>query len=100
MRLMAFVFIILLASSFNTNDLKLEEVRKNYQTAVTDENVCQSMIEELSPNLTTNVLLAYYGAFQTIWANHAINPIEKLETFNKGRKNIDKAAENSPNNLR
>ena len=43
--------------------------------------------------------LAYLGAFQTIWANHVFNPFSKLKTFNKGKRNIDKAIKLSPNNV-
>lgn len=89
----------MLASSFKADELSLEDIRKNYEISVSDKNVCQSMIEQLSHQLNDNVHLAYYGAFQTIWANHTGNPFEKLKTFKKGKKNIDKAAELSPNNV-
>lgn len=89
----------MLASSFNADELSLEDIRKNYEISVSDKKVCQSMIEQLSHRLNNNVHLAYYGAFQTIWANHTGNPFEKLKTFNKGKKNIDKAALLSPNSV-
>lgn len=90
---------IILAGSFKTDELSLEYIRKNYEISVSDKKVCQSMIEQLSHHLNGNVHLAYLGAFQTIWANHTGNPFEKLKTFNKGKKNIDKAATLSPNNV-
>lgn len=45
------------------------------------------------------VYLAYLGAYQTIWANHVINPISKLSTFNKGKKNIENAFLLDQNNI-
>lgn len=57
------------------------------------------MIDELGKKHDNLIQLAYYGGFQTIWANHVFNPIEKLSTFNKGRKNIDQAAKLAPENI-
>lgn len=54
------------------------------------------MIAELSQHIESNVHLAYLGAFQAIMANHVFSPLEKLSTFNQGRKNIDKAVQQSP----
>jgi hypothetical protein len=93
------IFALLLESIFNSNALSLEVVRTNYQLAVKDKNICSSMIQQLENNPESNVHLAYLGAFQTIWANHTSNPISKLSTFNKGKKNIDKAVNLSPNDV-
>ncbi|MNL63352.1 hypothetical protein D3C87_1874840 [compost metagenome] len=43
--------------------------------------------------------MAYLGAFQTIWAKHVINPISKLSTFKKGKKNIEDAVKSKPDNV-
>lgn len=79
--------------------LDLEYLRKNYGTALLDEELCKSLIEELSADEKSSVHLAYLGAFQTIWANHAINPFSKLKTFNQGKKNIEKAVKSDPANI-
>ena len=42
--------------------------------------------------------MAYLGALQTIWANHTLNPLSKLSTFKKGKKNIEAAIKKEPNN--
>lgn len=96
---MALLFTLFVVSSFKPNELNLEDIRMNYQSAVTNKAVCHSMIEQLKTNLESNVYLAYYGAFQTIWANHTANPFEKLKTFNEGKKNIDHAAKLSSENV-
>lgn len=99
MKVLALILTILLTSSFSKNDLELEEIRQNYQLAVTDKDICQSMINRLSNHTPSNIYLAYYGAFQTIWANHTFNPFNKLKTFNEGRRNINKAAKLEPKNV-
>ncbi|WP_304342808.1 hypothetical protein [Chryseobacterium koreense] len=44
------------------------------------------------------VYLGYLGAYQTIWANHVFSPLEKLNTFKKGKKNIEQAIKEQPKN--
>lgn len=79
--------------------LTLDQVRNNYTKAVNDKQVCELMIKELENSSNNDVSLAYLGAFQTIWANHVINPLSKYNTFVKGKKNIEKAVKSSPNNI-
>ena len=93
------IFALLWGNVFNSNALSLEVVRNNYQIAVQDKDICLSMIQQLENNHESNVYLAYLGAFQTIWANHTFNPIEKMNTFNKGKINIEKAVKLSPNDV-
>ena len=98
MKILSLIFTILLTSVFS-NALTLEDVRLNYQSAVKEKNICRSMILYLEKNPGSNVYLAYLGAFQTIWANHTFNPIDKINTFNKGKINIEKAVKLSPNDV-
>lgn len=77
----------------------LEYVRSNYQNAVTDEKLCKNLIEALSEKADNPIYLGYLGAFQAIWANHTMNPMAKMETFRKGKKNIEKAIAAEPNNV-
>lgn len=93
------VFILIISSSFTGNTLSLEDVRKNYQVAVSDKETCWSMISQLRNSTASNVHLAYLGAFQAVWANHISNPISKLNTFNEGKKNIENAVKRSPDNV-
>ena len=99
MKTVSLIFALLLGVTFTSNALSLEVLRTNYQLAVKDKNICSAMIQQLENNPESDVHLAYLGAFQTIWANHTFNPINKLSTFNKGKKNIDKAAKLSPNDI-
>jgi hypothetical protein len=93
---------MVLAISFHavdTSALHLEVIRQHYLVAVMDKSICYSMVLELEKDVESNVHLAYLGAFQAIWAQHTFNPFEKLSSFHKGIKNIEKAATQSPNNI-
>lgn len=58
------------------------------------------MIEELELSKEKSVIaLAYLGAYQTVWANHIFNPLTKLATFKKGKKNIELAISKEPENI-
>ena len=45
-------------------------------------------LEELPPNPITS---GYLGAYEALWAQHALNPITKLSSFRRGTQRIDKA---------
>ncbi len=92
-------FSIVCLKAFLVSDLNIETIRKNYEIAITDKNICKLMITELDRDHDNTVKLAYLGAFQTIWATHVFNPIKKLDTFNKGKKNIEKSIRLDPNNF-
>ena len=96
MNIIASLITLVFSSLILSSPVIMENVRKNFQNAVNDKESCKNMITELGKLNDNNVQLAYYGAFQAIWANHVFNPIEKLSTFNKGKKNIDNAAKLSP----
>lgn len=74
-----------------SNEVSLEVVRKSYDRAATDKGICQDMIRQLEKHHESSVHLAYLGGFQAMWAKHTGNPIDKINTFNKGKSNIDKA---------
>ena len=57
------------------------------------------MIEELKNHQSESIYKAYLGAYETIWANHAWNPMSKLNTFNQGKSKIEKAVLSSPENI-
>jgi len=99
MKIVSFLFFMLLIQVQTANAVSLDDVRHNYPLAVKDKNICRSMILALENQMESNVHLAYLGAYQTIWANHTFNPMDKLSTFNKGKKNIDTAALLSPKDV-
>lgn len=96
--LMLFLTVLLMNVSFKNSDLN--EVRTSYNKAVLDKKLCKKMIEELELSKEKSVIaLAYLGAYQTIWANHVFNPLNKLTTFKKGKKNIELAISKEPENV-
>jgi hypothetical protein len=90
------ILVFLLFMGTNTPAPDIEFVRSNYARAVKDKQLCRSLINQLTNDGQNSVHLAYLGAFQTIWANHTINPITKLSSFNKGKNNIEKAVKSNP----
>lgn len=97
-----FSICVLLAGFYNCHSadvLDIEYVRRQYGKAVSDKELCKTMITELSRNTESPVCLAYLGAYQMIWANHTFSPVDKLNTFNTGKKNIEKAVKQSANNV-
>jgi len=96
--LMLLLSVLLMNFSFNSSDLN--EVRSSYSKAVLDKKLCEKMIEELELSKEKSVIaLAYLGAYQTVWANHIFNPLTKLATFKKGKKNIELAISKEPENI-
>jgi len=82
----------------NAFSINLDYVRANYDKAFADKKLCSQMIEALKKENSTPLFLAYLGGLQTIWANHVFSPASKFNTFNDGKKNIEKAVSADPNN--
>ncbi len=84
--------------SFQATDLDL--VRANYKKMVSDKELCERVIAELTMTKNNSAVhLGYLGGLQTIWANHVFSPISKLNTFKEGKKNIEQAIKKEPNNV-
>ncbi|HRQ85167.1 MAG TPA: lycopene cyclase domain-containing protein [Flavobacteriales bacterium] len=85
--------VLITLSSFSgpADRADLELLRHNYPLAAHDRGRCRAMIdrlEELPPNPITS---GYLGAYEALWAQHALNPITKLSSFRRGTQRIDKA---------
>lgn len=93
------VISAVILSVCNEASIDLEVIRTNYQRAISDKKLCKTMIENLKSTNDNSIKLAYLGALQTIWAKHAVNPISKFNSFNRGKKNIEEAVKLDPNNL-
>jgi hypothetical protein len=77
----------------------MEQMRMNYARAVTDRDLCKQMMERLNTEKESNLQLAYFGAFNAIWAGHVFNPITKLKSFNKGKRYIEMAVKRDQGNV-
>lgn len=85
-------------ASFNAT--VFDEVRANYNKAMSDKQLCKKMIAVLDKEKNHSAThLAYLGGVQTIWANHVFNPLSKLDTFKEGKKNIERAITKEPDNV-
>lgn len=93
--LLSFIFF---QTSFRSSGLDI--IRINYSKAVSDKELCEKMIGELTRTKNGSVThLAYLGGLQTIWSNHVFSPISKLNTFKEGRNNIEQAIKKEPGNV-
>lgn len=89
---------LLINENYFKDEMKLDFFRENYEVAVTNKKLCETMIEELKTNTSSHERLAYLGGLQAVWANHLFNPISKLKTFERGKNNIEIAIKNAPDN--
>lgn len=95
--LVSLLSILCLTTSLHVDIL--DEARVNYSEVVSDKELCEKMIAELTKTKHISAThLAYLGALQTIRANHVFSPITKLSTFKEGKKNIEQAINKEPNN--
>lgn len=70
----------------------LDALRKAYPLASTDKEVCKKQLATLQTieNLT-NIELAYSGAYHAVWAKHAESPLARLNSFKKGKDELERA---------
>lgn len=85
------LLIFLVNLSFSVAQSNLDSLRIAYPKAISNKKLCQNILIQLEKNISNPVELAYLGAFQAVWANHTKNPLEKLNTFKKGKENLEKA---------
>lgn len=74
-------------------------IRKNLAIAPENKSVCYAMLNSLEKNKENVKAMGYLGAFTMIKANHQLNPIKKLGSFNDGKKLLEKAIAQSPNDI-
>jgi len=85
---------------WSVNYSDLQTCREHYIKASMDKSMCEKMIKYLEGEKNKlPIYLGYLGGYQTIWATHVFNPITKLNTFNKGRRNIEQDIQKEPNNV-
>jgi hypothetical protein len=80
-------------------------LRNEFYAAVEDEKKTYALekyiINKYSDNFADYgpVILAYYGAIQTLKAKHAFNPVSKLSHLISGLNRLEEAVAGSPDNL-
>jgi hypothetical protein len=97
---MKWIVIALLLLPFQTyaNDT-FSVVRKNLALAPESKSVCYDMLNRLEKYKSDNKALGYLGAYTMIKANHQLNPFKKLTSFNEGKKLLEQAIKQTPNDL-
>lgn len=94
------LFLIFFASNgLQGQNVDIEYLRLNYEKAVADKDLCRKMMDGVVNKIEEPIYLAYLGSLQAVWANHVINPLSKLSTFKKGKKNLEKAVKMRPKDI-
>ncbi|RZL40826.1 MAG: hypothetical protein EOP00_26035 [Pedobacter sp.] len=94
------IFALLIGMLFTDDDLKMNELRDLYERAPVSETANLKLNKFLETKQSNNALInGYKGAGTMILANHVFNPITKLSKFNKGKKLIERAIKDEPNNI-
>ena len=97
---MKWLIIALLFLPFqNFANENFSTIRKNLAIAPENKSVCYAMLSSLEKNKENVKAMGYLGAFTMIKANHQLNPIKKLGSFNDGKKLLEKAIAHSPNDI-
>ena len=77
-----------------------EELRSDYTKFVSDKKLCKDWMNKLNAvDHKDAAEIAYSGALNAIWANHASSPFEKLSTFKKGKEQIERAVKMKPDDI-
>ncbi len=97
---LSLILILLLHYTNIIEDSELIKIRNLYENAAIKEEAHLKLNLLLLNIKPENYLLkGYKGANVMIGASYVFNPITKLNKFNKGRKLVEDAIINEPNNL-
>jgi hypothetical protein len=82
------------------NEPSIDEVRNLYENAATNKHSSSKLNKLLENTKPANFLLSgYQGAAMMIAAKYAINPLNKLSYFKKGKNILEAAINNDPNHI-
>ncbi len=106
------IFIVLFLFRFNLFSLSnridtttVSNLRTTFYKAVEDEDQVDVLLEQIQIRFSENlaiyppIVLAYYGAAETLIAKHSYNPYKKWKYLKDGLEKIEKAINKSPNSL-
>lgn len=79
--------------------LNLNDVRKDFNKGVKDQELCEMHLEALEKHAKNTVEKGYEAAFHMFMAKHTGNPIKKMSYFNGGKKMLEKQIKTDPNNV-
>lgn len=99
MKMILFYLFFIPCISLAAKSMDIHQVRENYPLAVDNKKICKTTLNALIHMPQSAIVMVYLGAYQAMLAKHLFNPIEKLNSFSKGKKNIEKAVTMAPNSL-
>lgn len=93
------VFVILMSAYVQAQSLNLNDVRRDFNKGVKNEDLCEKYHKTLEKEADTPIEKGYEAAFHMFMAKHTSNPIKKMSYFNGGKKLLEKQIANNPNNI-
>jgi hypothetical protein len=91
-----FLFFIIL---FNSEDLRKMRQYFNHMSKSEDVTIRMMEVSTNSQTISEPLKMAYYAASEMASAQYKFSPIAKINTFNSGKKKLDKAALADPTNI-
>ncbi|MFD2556381.1 hypothetical protein [Sphingobacterium tabacisoli] len=88
--------LVLLAQGQHLN---LDEVRKDFNKGVKNQELCERHLETLEKHAKSPLEKGYEAAFHMFMAKHTGNPLKKMSYFNGGKKMLEKQIKMEPNNV-
>ncbi|RNL89157.1 hypothetical protein ED312_07610 [Sinomicrobium pectinilyticum] len=100
MKLMLLIFFTTANTVFAVKQQEFpENIRKRYTMAPFNKEICMQTLDILENITKSSRQTAYLGAFQIISAKHLFNPFKKLKIFSEGKKNLEKAVAQVPDDV-
>jgi hypothetical protein len=94
--LVIFAFTML----FETAAIDLPKIRTAYQEAANDESKAKILLEKVDAHSGKSAtLLGYKGAVTMMMAKFQLNPLSKLDFFNKGKTILEQAIAKDDDNI-
>lgn len=92
-------FLVLFISLHSqAQNISLNDVRKNFNKGVKDENLCSDYLDYLETSAKSTVENGYKGAYTMFMAKHVSNPLKKMSYFKSGKKILEQQIKSDPNN--
>ncbi|MBL1407687.1 hypothetical protein [Sphingobacterium faecale] len=79
--------------------LNLNDVRKDFNKGVKNQELCERHLEVLEKHAQSPLEKGYEAAFHMFMAKHTGNPIKKMSYFNGGKRLLEKQIKSDPNNV-
>ena len=90
--------MFLMLSTADAQTINLQDVRKDFNKGVKDENLCKKHLQKLKAHSKTPLEKGYEAAFNMFMAKHTANPFKKMSYFKDGRKLLESQIKIDPNN--